>query len=394
MNRTPATPGRLRLADYYVIEGLNSAAATLFLLSIFFWTKHRFGFSDGANLLLGVAQGICYLIFSPLGGRLGDRAGYLRVVLISVGAAILLLLGGLAVPGAWMPFVLIAAYTAAMALIWPSLEGAIMHAPGRLTMPQRAAMYNIVWALAGALGFFASGALFAWRPDAVLGCPVLLHAAQLVWIALRRAGAAAADARAAMDMPHGGDTVPRSRKQRFMHTAWLANTLGYFVITSFGALTPAIGERLGLSPRHAIWLACTMFFSRGATFLVLGRWEGWHYRWRWLMGSLVILPVSLGFIFFSGQIPVVLASLAVMGVVLGLIYSASLYYSLDFGENKGEHGGLHESMIGLGILTGPLVGAAGVHWGGVTGAHVALLAVYAVAGTAGLAAILGRRQVG
>jgi hypothetical protein len=45
------------------------------------------------------------------------------------------------------------------------------------------------------------------------------------------------------------------------------------------------------------------------------------------------------------------------GLSLGLIYYSSLYYSMDVGETKGEHGGFHESAIGLGIFAGPAVGA-------------------------------------
>jgi hypothetical protein len=34
-----------------------------------------------------------------------------------------------------------------------------------------------------------------------------------------------------------------------------------------------------------------------------------------------------------------------------------LFYSMDAGDAKGEHGGLHEAAIGAGICGGPLIGA-------------------------------------
>jgi len=40
-----------------------------------------------------------------------------------------------------------------------------------------------------------------------------------------------------------------------------------------------------------------------------------------------------------------------------LIYYSSLFYSMDAGEAKGEHGGIHEAAIGLGNMSGPLIGA-------------------------------------
>ena len=47
----------------------------------------------------------------------------------------------------------------------------------------------------------------------------------------------------------------------------------------------------------------------------------------------------------------------VFGVATGLIYYSSLFYSMDVGETKGEHGGFHESAIGMGNFAGPAAGA-------------------------------------
>jgi hypothetical protein len=45
------------------------------------------------------------------------------------------------------------------------------------------------------------------------------------------------------------------------------------------------------------------------------------------------------------------------GLAVGLIYYSSLFYSMDVGTAKAEHGGWHEAMIGVGILAGPALGA-------------------------------------
>jgi MFS family permease len=52
---------------------------------------------------------------------------------------------------------------------------------------------------------------------------------------------------------------------------------------------------------------------------------------------------------------VVIAQLA-FGVAVGLIYYSSLFYAMDVGETKGEHGGVHEALIGVGLCCGPAVG--------------------------------------
>jgi hypothetical protein len=47
----------------------------------------------------------------------------------------------------------------------------------------------------------------------------------------------------------------------------------------------------------------------------------------------------------------------VLGLSLGTIYSASLYFGMVVSDGSTEHGGYHEALIGLGQILGPLVGA-------------------------------------
>ena len=47
----------------------------------------------------------------------------------------------------------------------------------------------------------------------------------------------------------------------------------------------------------------------------------------------------------------------IFGGAIGLIYYSSLFHSMDVGEAKGEHGGIHEAAIGVGNCIGPAVGA-------------------------------------
>jgi hypothetical protein len=56
------------------------------------------------------------------------------------------------------------------------------------------------------------------------------------------------------------------------------------------------------------------------------------------------------------------AAQIVFGGAVGLIYYSSLFYSMDSSETKGEHGGIHESVIGLGNCAGPAVGAAALQF--------------------------------
>jgi MFS family permease len=98
-------------------------------------------------------------------------------------------------------------------------------------------------------------------------------------------------------------------------------------------------------------------FGRFGAFVLLWHWAGWHYRFRWMAAGFAGLLASFIAIVLAPALWVVIAAQVLFGLATGLAYYASLFYSMDAGEAKGEHGGLHEAAIGAGICGGPLIGA-------------------------------------
>ena len=78
--------------------------------------------------------------------------------------------------------------------------------------------------------------------------------------------------------------------------------------------------------------------------------------------AFVLLIVSFAAILIVPNLVAVLAAQIIFGIAIGLIYYSSLFYSMDAGEAKGEHGGIHEAAIGVGNCIGPAVGAASLQW--------------------------------
>jgi MFS family permease len=361
------------LTSYSLVQAIQSFATTLFLCSIYFWTKERYHFNNLQNLLLNALQGFVYIWCSGLGGKLSDRIGYNRQLKLCVAVQASILALGWIPDSFFAPYLIIFTYTIFTASFWPALEAAVMHVPASTTMPVRIGYYNLTWAVSGAIGFFLSGGLFHWQPDSIFWTSSGFHLAVLIFL-LFPVGYADKNGLVAMDIPHTGDDVPAEKKRYFLHAAWLANALGYMMFASFTALAPAIGEKFGLSSSSAIWLACTLFFSRAFSFYLFRRWEGWHYHSLCTLTSAALLPLFMAIVFFSGQLIFVFLGLALFGIVNGLSYYQSLYYSLDYGDNKGEHGGLHEAVIGMGLLSGPLSGALGAKaWGEQLGAQCACI---------------------
>jgi MFS family permease len=360
---------QLKLLHYFGLEAIGSISVTLFCYCAFFWTKAKFGYTDTENLLLATTHGLTYIFASKYGGKISDRLGYDRMILIcAVGCALTLSFGWIP---KWhgTPFVVMILYTLFIGPSWPALEAAIMHGNGTTSMPDRLSFYNITWGIGDAIGFYLSGWLFIWNPDSILWAAALFHGFQAFWVLITPKNLSTAG-ETAMNISHSGDGIKPLVKRRFMHTAWLGNGLAFLMLAGFSALTPQMGERLGLSPASAIWLATTLLLSRGIAFVIFWKWNSWHYHKGWSQWALYLAPISLGFVFFAPSIWVVFGSLAIFGVTIALSYAGSLYYSMDYGENKGEHAGLHESIIGMGVFVGPLIaslvsmraGSVGAQW--------------------------------
>jgi hypothetical protein len=141
---------------------------------------------------------------------------------------------------------------------------------------------------------------------------------------------------------------------------------------------PGVAKRLDLSTMVAGFCCSIWCFSRLGAFFVLWRWNGWHYRFRWLLVSYLALVGTFASILMAPNLAVLVMAQIVFGCVAGLIYYSSLFYSMDLGDTKGEHGGIHEAAIGLGNFAGPAVGAASLY----------LLPQYANSGALAVSALL------
>lgn len=372
---------RLNLWHYAAIEGIAAFACSIFQNGIFFWAAARHGFSPALVLLLGAVQGLAYMVSAKAGGARAARFGYDRVLQLTMVGTAATALALLWVDGRWVPFVMMGVFIAFTGPFWPSLEAALLHAPSRLSTPQRLGLYNLTWAFTSSAGFFTCGWIITHGLDAVIWLPAVVMFSMIVFFVLpRRAAAEGAETPVAHDANAGLDGAT---KRRFAHLHWLGNSQAYFVMTAFSALLPFIAQRLELDARGVIWLTCALYFSRALSFVVLTRWEGWHYRAAWSHACIALTPACGAVLLLAPSVAAVLAACVVFGAVLGLAYSGSLYYSMNVGDNKGEHGGLHESIIGGGILLGPLVGAGGAAVFGLNGASLVVIAASVLIGIGG-----------
>ena len=169
--------------------------------------------------------------------------------------------------------------------------------------------------------------------------------------------------------------------------AWLANPFAYIAVNTLVAAMPGVAHNLKLTTTQAGFCCSLWCFARLGAFFGLWYWAGWHYRFRWLLTSYLVLIVTFAVILVVPNLAVVLLAQLALGGAIGLIYYSSLFYSMDAGDTKGVHGGIHEAAIGLGCFAGPAVGATSLY----LLPQVANASAWAVSGllVCGLAGLLG-----
>jgi predicted MFS family arabinose efflux permease len=381
----------------FVIEGMSSFATTIYFFYFYFFTQKQLGFGGKENLILAAVGGLVYMPAAYFGGKLAQKAGYFTALNLGFGLMIASMLAG------WLwadtmiaHIVLMFIAMIGVCFTWPALEALVSEGETYHGLQRNVGTYNVTWASANAVAIFVGGALLEKLSiKSLFFVPAAIISVQLVmsiWLQRKARGVLSRHHHAAPAAPPHSHTPARTKA--FMRMAWLANPSAYLAINTLVAVMPDVAGRLQLSTTMAGFFGSLWGFSRLATFMGLWVWTDWHYRFRWLLGSYIALIISFAMILLVPNLLLVAVAQLAFGGAVGLMYYSSLFYSMDVGDTKGEHGGIHEAAIGLGNFAGPAVGAASLHFlpQYPTSGSWAVTAVL-VCGLGGLAAIWrGARQ--
>ncbi|KAF0154326.1 MAG: Major facilitator superfamily MFS1 [Syntrophaceae bacterium] len=342
---------------FYLIELINCYAAVYYSNFLFFYLRSTFGFGEVENLLTAALGGFVYIIAAWQGGKLAQRYGCIRMIYIGGGVIILSLTLGMVLPTPTAQIMVFCLWTVGVCFIWPALETLISERSGA-KLAKMVGIYNVTWAAGSAVGYFTAGILIEKLGMASLfWLPLGLTAVELVLLPC-----AAKLLKKENDRPCQEENlaaaVCEADAKKFLRMAWIANPFSYVAINTVIPLIPSIAEKLSLSTGMAGIVCSLWMFARLVAFAAFWRWTGWHYRFRWLAGSFLLLIVCFFGLLMSPSIGLLLVAQVGFGLSVGLIYYSSLYYSMNVTENHGSNAGLHEAMIGVGLFVGPAVGAA------------------------------------
>lgn len=371
----------------FILEGLNSFATVFYFYYFYFFMHERHGFGDKSNLVFASLSGLVYAFSSVWGGRFAQRASYFTSLKIGFVIMIAALAVGTQLASATGHVIVMVVATLGMCFTWPSLEALVSEGESPVRLQRVIGLYNVVWAGMGALAYFAGGAMLEKLGlNSLFYVPIAIQVVQLaltIWLE-REAKVIPANPPPAPPVEGGkkvcvGESFPSlegsgvssapqlnprpiARARAFLRMAWLTNPFAYIAINTLIAVMPGVAARLELSTTLAGFCCSVWCFARLGAFFALWYWPGWHYLFRWLLVSYLAMVAAFAVILLVPSLAVLVGAQLIFGLAVGLIYYSSLFYSMNVGETKAEHGGIHEAAIGLGNFAGPAVGAAALHF--------------------------------
>lgn len=391
------TLGRLKFW-YFVVGGLGSLVTSYYFNFLFFLLHEEFGFGNRENLAAAAMHGSLYIVAAWQCGKFAERRGFHTSMKLGFGGLCASMLLGWVASSVFVQMIALVGYTVSVCFIWPAIEALVTEHEPPSRVPHMIGVYNCNWSTAAAISYFGGGSLFQWLGKVSLfGLPALVALLLLLMVHWLEGH----DKRLVLPRVLPVDRTPHPEPaafsqviapKTFLQLAWVANPFSYVAIYTLIATMPGLAEKFGLSPA-GVGLFCSVWlFGRLAAFVVLWHWSGWHYNFRYLVLGFALLTASFVAMLLSPSLWLVIAAQVVFGVTCGLMYYSSLFYAMDVGDAKGEHGGLHEAAIGAGIFAGPAVGALSLQ----LFPHVANASAMAVSGllVVGLGAIVavGRRR--
>ena len=376
----PASTARNRLALLYAVEAANAVSAILLVVGLAFYTSHRFGWGARENFSVAASQGALYMIGALLAQKISRRWGRRRslIVLYACMTVFALSVGTCAsMDWAFATALLAVLETSFVGASWPMLQSLISEAGEQSQLSKRLGFYNIVWSAVGAVSVAASGAVIEYAPPwAFFGIIVIGHiVAGLLILSshrIKNGGASAQSPVQPEDLrekiarsPIDAVTMRRNRLALWLSRIALPST--YIIVYSISPALPTLHAMKLLTPTMATLVGSIWLISRAAAFLITIGTTFWHQR----PGLLFLSSITMVFAFIGTIVPgavtgidithalsAMIIAQIVLGLSIGTIYSASLYFGMVMSEGSTRHGGYHEALIGLGQVLGPLLGAA------------------------------------
>lgn len=299
--------------------------------------------------LLASVSTIFYTATVVLIGSVADRLGPRRMT--CAGAVLMAIGNGLLVMASF-PGILVlgmACKGLAAAMFWPALASWLGKGAPPHVLPRRLAAYNLGWCGGQVVGLAAAGRLY----ELIGGLPSF-GVYSLMYLALA-VGVWWLPEPGAIDASHPDhEPAPSSAGDRL--AAWLANFGGFFVLFEVRAqFAPYARLELGLSESAIGNCNALVALVQLAVFYYLGVRRPDLARGRWLLPTQLMVLATLLIAATQGGYTVLLV-LPAIGLLVGAANTASLFHSISGRDDAARQSGIHETVLGLANVLGPVLG--------------------------------------
>jgi len=379
----PIPPDQSNLFWLYSAEAVNSIAATLLTVGLPFYMSHRFGWGARENFVVAALQGIFYMIGALSAQNISHRWARgksllaLYACMTTIACAV-----GISATMAWahIMVMLVVVETSFMAASWPMLESLVSESGDASRLSKRLGFYNIVWAVTGSIAVASCGAIIQHAPAwSFFGIVAAGHFLAGIFIFRRASHEMSLSRDATLSVSATGlgnenagqpaSMLDEADARQHRLALWLSRIAlpsTYVIVYSLAPALPSLHAIRQLPPTVATIVGSIWLMSRAIAFIITANTTFWHKRTSLMFAASItmllafigtIVPGTLTHLGLSAALAGMAFAQIVLGLSLGTIYSASLYFGMAVSDGSTEHGGYHEALIGLGQILGPLVGA-------------------------------------
>ena len=321
--------------------------------------------------LVGTITSSVHMAMSHFMGHLSDRLGRRRLI---IAAPVIFATSCLFVTLAGRVGVILALSALngfAMSIYWPSLEAWVADRQTGSELARNIGSFNLSWTAATLTGPVLSGFLYTLYPRLtfLFAAAVALMLFVLIYTSLQDTEPHSVES---VEPADGEASTPR---KDLLYAVWVANFVSWFLIGNARYQFPKLARELGLPPYVIGLLLGCLGLSLFSGFFVLRATHLWHFKKRYLFGAQVLAALGLVFLVLSSEAVLFALAFLMIGLSCSVTYYSSLYYTVHLLEKKGKGTGLHESILGIGAVLGPILGGIAAQYTGLRAPYLLCFAV-------------------
>lgn len=322
----------------------------------------------------------CFTLFVVIAGRLIGRISPRQSITIGclLFAACSLIIAF--VENLNILYPLVAGYSIGLAFYWPALESKLGDVSHLKHVLRRTGTFNVSVSVGFMFGFLFSGIFFNLRHE----LPFITAAAFAIFLPIIFL----------FDKPAEYDEIDDSTPDeiippkaiRYLYLAWMSNAASHFAMINLSNIFPKLGRELAMTETEISVLLFSMRLMMSFFFIALMFSRRWHFSLRFLVSFQVIQILGLLIVASVESMALFIPAFIMVGAGGSVTYYSSLYYGLVLSRKEGahdeskagRHSGLHEFYIGLGILSGPVLGGLSADYISIRGPYLLAASVMAL----------------